>query len=165
MQIDNETYKRWLNISKNICKQYAPHEDILNDVMINMIKYKIEDSKLTDGFIYVSILNHFKTHIYKESRLNLIHKDSPLEDIPDEELDIEDRDSYEFLLDLRLKVIEDVIPTFSPEDQKIFTLYFVHNINGREISKNTSISINNIYNRIKSIKNKILEEYEKRKTY
>jgi len=150
MQIDDKTYKRWANLAKVICSDKDMAEDILHNLLLALIEKKVDEDKINDNYIFISLRNRFLAHINKESKT----KDGIPIDLVEEESDHELQEQ-EHELQSKLLSIEQVVFGLRSYEQKLYALHFIHGVSQRQIARETGIGLSAINKRIVKIKSKI----------
>lgn len=149
MNIDDRTYKRWLNLSKVVCKDNETAQDVLQELLLNIIEKGTCEDKLNDNYIFISLRNQWLSYLGREKR----YTDEKLQDSEQDDMQL----IYEADLEAQTKLIsiEQTVMCLKDYEQKLYALHFIHGISQRKISRDTGISLKAINKRILKIKEKI----------
>jgi len=160
MNVTDNDYKRWLNMSKIICGKYADANDILQDTLLKITRLEIDDEKLTDNYIFVSIRNCFFEFTNKQKRNSndYIDMDHVADELITEDVDLFEKDKT---IQEKLDVITDTLMGLDIHEKKLYQLHFIWGLSQREIARQAGLGRRVIQLRVNKIKDKIRENYYK----
>lgn len=157
----NKELVRWRRIAKAIDLRQG--EDLLQDFLLKVLTNNIDLSKLTDAYVYTSINNSFKNTKRNKNKCNLndyyVELDNTnLNDLQEEGEDLEGKDKE---IQTKLNAISESYNILNDFEKKLFYIHFVSGMRLVDIAKETNISQTTIFLRIKNIKEKIKDYYDK----
>ncbi len=151
---------RWNRIAKDVNYKQGP--DLLQDFLLKVLTNGIDLNKITDSYVYTSLSNSLiNTKRNKnKSKLNdyFVNIDDVNLEITEEEIDYVtiDKDIQD-----KLNIISESYSTLDEIEKKLFFIHFVSGMKQSDIAKETNLGTTTIYLRIKTIKEKIKELYDK----
>lgn len=183
---NNKDIIRWQRIAKTINYKQGP--DLLQDFLLKVITNDIDLNKITDAYVYTSLtnslintkknknkmkLNDYYINIddlyslvmeneigYEnneiQNKLNI--SDSYYSSLMENQIDYENIDNE---IQNKLNIISDSYYLLDDIEKKLFYIHFVIGMKLVDIAKETNLSITTIYLRIKTIKQKIKDLYDK----
>lgn len=152
--------KRWRRISVAIDSRNG--EDLLQDFLLKVLSNGICRSKLTDAYVYTSINNSLKNSKRNKNKNELYNYWSELNDTNlGEEEDLNNHKEKDEEIQNKLNAISNSYEILNPTEQKLFFIHFTKGLKIVDISKETGISQTTIFLRIKTIKEKIKNYYDK----
>ena len=163
MNITEKDYERYKVFSRIICGGNNYYSDeVLGRLMIKFIKNEIEIPN--DNYVYASIRNMYRDILDNEK----YHKNKTSSSTTTYIENIEDlSESYDYKEDIEIEYkkrsIENICMNLDIFHKQLYVEHFIKGLSQREISRRTNINLSVIHNRIKIIKNKIKEEYNRLK--
>lgn len=135
-------------------------DELLQELILKIIENKIDEDKLNDNYIFISLKRSFINNRKKVSNKQKKEVDNlEMEDI----LDIED---IEMIIENNLKdqdkldIISKTILKLPSYDMKLYQLHFIWGLSQREIAKRIGVSHMTINMRVNKIKNMIQDNYK-----
>ena len=159
MKVTEKDYKKWLNMSKIICGKQADPGDILQDTLLKITRLKVDEDKLNDNYIFVSIRNCFYEFSGKKKKNDNDYVD--LENISEdisEDIDLVEKDN---IIQEKLDVITNTIMSLDIHEKKLYQLHFIWGLSQREIARQAGLGRRVIQLRVDKIKQKIRDNYDK----
>lgn len=152
--------RRWRRIAKAIDSRTG--EDLLQDFLLKVLSNGICISKLTDAYVYTSINNTLKNGKRNKGKNELYNYWTELNDTNlGEEEDFDNYIEKDEEIQNKLNAITNSYDILNPTEQKLFFIHFTKGLKIVDISKETGISQTTIFLRIKTIKQKIKDYYDK----
>jgi RNA polymerase sigma factor (sigma-70 family) len=158
---NSKDIKRWERISRAIDPRNG--KDILQDFLLKVLTNGIELDKLSDAYVYQSLNNAFKNTKRNKNKMNLNDYYVELSDVnlSDLLLEYDDLDDKDKTFQSKLNAISESYSILNETEKKLFYIHFVSGMKLVDISKETGISQTTIFLRIKNIKEKIKDYYDK----
>lgn len=135
-------------------------DELLQELILKIIENKIDENKLNDNYIFISLKRSFINNRKKISNKQKKEVENlEMEDI----IDIED---IEMIIENNLKdqdkldIISKTILKLPSYDMKLYQLHFIWGLSQREIAKRIGVSHMTINMRVNKIKNMIQENYK-----
>ena len=135
-------------------------DELLQELILKIIENKIDENKLNDNYIFISLKRSFINNRKKISNKQKKEVDNlEMEDI----IDIED---IEMIIDNNIKdqdkldIISKTILKLPSYDMKLYQLHFIWGLSQREIAKRIGVSHMTINMRVNKIKSMIQENYK-----
>lgn len=153
---------RWQRIAKAINYKQGP--DLLQDFLLKVITNGIDLNKITDAYVYTSLSNSLKNTKRNKNKMKLNDNSINIDDMFKEleliesDIDYESRDKE---IQTKLNIISDSYYLLDDIEKKLFFIHFVVGMKQSDIAKETNLSTTTIYLRIKTIKEKIKQQYDK----
>jgi len=159
MDIDDKCYKRWLNMSRVITNN-KDADELLQDLILKIIENKIDNSKINDNYIFISLKRSFMNKKRKQSnKMENEVEEFDVEDIIDI-LDIESIIDKNIEDQQKLDLIATTILSLPSYDMKLYQLHFIWGLSQRDIAKKIGVSHMTINMRVNKIKNMIQTNYK-----
>jgi len=159
MDIDDKCYKRWLNMSRVITNN-KDADELLQDLILKIIENKIDNSKINDNYIFISLKRSFMNKKRKQSnKMENEVEEFDVEDIIDI-LDIESIIDKNIEDQQKLDLIATTILSLPSYDMKLHQLHFIWGLSQRDIAKKIGVSHMTINMRVNKIKNMIQTNYK-----
>jgi len=159
MDIDDKCYKRWLNMSRVITNN-KDADELLQDLILKIIVNKIDNSKINDNYIFISLKRSFMNKKRKQSnKMENEVEEFDVEDIIDI-LDIESIIDKNIEDQQKLDLIATTILSLPSYDMKLYQLHFIWGLSQRDIAKKIGVSHMTINMRVNKIKNMIQTNYK-----
>lgn len=172
MTITDRDYKRWINMSRIVCDDKQIAEDLLQELLLNILEKDMSGQiKVVDSYIFISLKNRYMNYLrsLKNKKKDDVYIN--LEGCDGTELleDLTSPDDLEILIEKNIQdqekidIITSTILALPGYDMKLYQLHFIWGLSQREIAKKIGISHMTINMRVNKIKEKIKENYEKRR--
>ncbi len=159
MDIDDKCYKRWLNMSRVITNN-KDADELLQDLILKIIENKIDNSKINDNYIFISLKRSFMNKKRKQSnKMKNEVEEFDVEDIIDI-LDIESIIDKNIEDQQKLDLIATTILSLPSYDMKLYQLHFIWGLSQRDIAKKIGVSHMTINMRVNKIKGMIQKNYK-----
>jgi len=159
MDIDDKCYKRWLNMSRVITNN-KDADELLQDLILKIIENKIDNSKINDNYIFISLKRSFMNKKRKQSnKMKNEVEEFDVEDIIDI-LDIESIIDKNIEDQQKLDLIATTVLSLPSYDMKLYQLHFIWGLSQRDIAKKIGVSHMTINMRVNKIKGMIQKNYK-----
>lgn len=157
---NNKDMIRWQRIAKAINYKQGP--DLLQDFLLKVLTNGIDLNKITDAYVYTSINNTLINTKRNKNKMKLNDYSINIDDINLELIENEiDYESNDKEIQNKLNTISSSYSTLNDIEKKLFYIHFVVGMKQSDIAKETNLSTTTIYLRIKTIKEKIKQLYDK----
>lgn len=141
----SKKHGRWIKYALSICKHKQIAEDLVQDMYLKIHRRGVDESKLTNSYIYTMLLNEFKTIVTKRGKTEFTNIDSCFN--IKEDLDV-------FELDDEALLIIDKVNNLPDKDKRILLDSYDKPL--RVIAENEDTYFVDIHRELKRIKNKII---------
>ena len=178
MTITDRDYKRWVNMSRIVCGDKQIAEDLLQELLLNILEKDMSSQiKVVDSYIFISLKNRYMNYLRANKKKiqddNYFNYDMNCEETELDKIerleDLSSPDDLELLIEKNIQdqekidVITTTILALPSYEMKLYQLHFIWGLSQREIAKKIGISHMTINMRVNKIKDKIKENYEKRR--
>ena len=170
MTITDKDYKRWTNMSIIVCGDKQVAEDILQELILYILEKNMSSQiKVVDSYIFISLKNRYMNYLRSQKNKKKDYTYIDLEDGTEQLEDLTSPEDLELLIEKniedqeRIDVITNTILALPNYDMKLYQLHFIWGLSQREIAKKIGISHMTINMRVNKIKEKIKDNYEKRR--
>lgn len=158
MQLSEKDYKRYLNMARIITNNNDA-DDLLQELLLKIIENNINQDKLNDNYIFISLKRSFINRSRKISN----RRKNEVDDLEIE--DVLDSNDIELLIQkniddqIKLDIISNTILSLPSYDMKLYQLHFIWGLSQRDIAKKIGVSHMTINMRVNKIKNMIQTNY------
>lgn len=172
MTITDRDYKRWINMSRIVCGDKQIAEDLLQELLLNILEKDMSGQiKVVDSYIFISLKNRYMNYLrsLKNKKKDDVYIDLEGSDGTELLEDLSSPDDLEVLIEKNIEdqdkidVITNTILALPNYEMKLYQLHFIWGLSQRDIAKKIGISHMTINMRVNKIKEKIKENYEKRR--
>jgi RNA polymerase sigma factor (sigma-70 family) len=172
MIITDRDYKRWMNMSRIVCSDKQIAEDLLQELLLNILEKNMSSQiKVVDSYIFISLKNRYMNYLrsLKNKKKDDVYIDLEGSDGTELLEDLSSPDDLEVLIEKNIEdqdkidVITNTILALPNYEMKLYQLHFIWGLSQRDIAKKIGISHMTINMRVNKIKEKIKENYEKRR--
>lgn len=159
LEITDKDYKRWLNMSRIITNN-KDADELLQDLILKIIENNIDNNKINDNYIFISLKRSFLNRCRKQGNKNKNEvEEFDIEDII-EINDIENIINKNIEDQKKLDIISTTILSLPSYDMKLYQLHFIWGLSQRDIAKKIGVSHMTINMRVNKIKNMIQLNYK-----
>jgi RNA polymerase sigma factor (sigma-70 family) len=135
-------------------------DELLQDLILKIIENKIDNSKINDNYIFISLKRSFMNKKRKQSnKMKNEVEEFDVEDIIDI-LDIESIIDKNIEDQQKLDLIATTILSLPSYDMKLYQLHFIWGLSQRDIAKKIGVSHMTINMRVNKIKGMIQKNYK-----